>query len=220
MGGVMVTVKRYQREAEPRALLEGHHYPDGQQRNVSEDERVISVAAGTFLGALGVSQRGLPGLLLAGLGVALFYRGATGACPAYKALGVDTAKRQSGVDVTEAFTIDKPAEQLYQFWRDFENLPRIMSHVRSVKTLEDGRLHWVDQAPSVTGGTVEWDAEILEDIPNERIAWRSLPGGDVDNAGSVSFEPGPRGTTVRVSLCYVPPGGHLRHHRLLQRPRV
>jgi uncharacterized membrane protein len=109
--------------------------------------------------------------------------------------------------VTRVITIGRPAEELYQFWRKLENLPRFMRHLESVQTMDERRSHWKVQAP--LGRTVEWDAEITEDRPNERIAWRSLPGADVTNSGSVSFEraPGGRGTVVRVELQYDPPGG-------------
>ncbi len=104
-------------------------------------------------------------------------------------------------------TINRPAAELYRFWRDFENLPRIMPHLESVESSGDGRSHWRAQAPA--GKTVEWDAELIEDRPNQFIAWRSLPDADVRNSGSVRFRPAPggRGTEVTVELRYEPPGG-------------
>jgi uncharacterized membrane protein len=113
--------------------------------------------------------------------------------------------------VTAAFLIDKPREQLYAVWRDFENLPAIMSHLESVHVIDETHSHWVATAPKIAGGSVEWDAEIVEDRPNERIAWRSLPGADVDNNGSVEFTRahGDRGSIVRVKLKYMPPAGRI-----------
>ena len=115
--------------------------------------------------------------------------------------------RERAVHVRKAITIGRPAEDLYQFWRDFPNLPRFMRHLESVQVIDEGRSHWKAKAP--LGRTAEWDAEVTEDRPNERLAWRSLEGADVPNHGSVSFEPAPggRGTTVRVDLRYEPPGG-------------
>lgn len=112
-----------------------------------------------------------------------------------------------GVQVTRSITVNRPAEEVYAFWRDVANLPRFMRHLQSVRTLDARRSHWVAHAPA--GMTVEWDAEIVEDRPGELIAWRSLPGADVDNTGSVSFRraPGDRGTEVTVELAYSPPGG-------------
>jgi uncharacterized membrane protein len=111
-------------------------------------------------------------------------------------------------EVHQTITIGRPAEELYRFWRDFKNLPRVMSHLDSVQVGGNGRSHWKAKAPA--GMTVEWDAEITEDRPNELIAWRSV-GGQVDNAGSVRFVPAPggRGTEVHVAMRLDPPGGAL-----------
>jgi uncharacterized membrane protein len=111
------------------------------------------------------------------------------------------------IHVKKSIAINRSPEELYRFWRDFENLPRFMYHLESVQTSADGRSHWVAKAPA--GMTVKWDAEITEDRRNEFIAWRSLEGADVDNTGSVRFEraPGGRGTIVRVDIKYNPPGG-------------
>jgi len=124
-------------------------------------------------------------------------------------LGGPEGAAQGGTQVKRSLIINRPPEELYQFWRDFENLPRIMHHLETVRVTGEGRSHWVAKAPA--GTTVQWDAEITEDRPNELIAWRSLPGADVDNSGSVRFEPatGNRGTVVRVEINYTPPGGAL-----------
>lgn len=115
----------------------------------------------------------------------------------------------SGIQVRKAITIAKPADEIYSFWRDFRNLPRFMQHLEAVEVLDDRRSRWTARAPA--GSTVEWDAEIVEDTPNERIAWRSVGKADVDNQGSVTFRdaPGDRGTEVLVELRYDPPGGKL-----------
>jgi uncharacterized membrane protein len=111
--------------------------------------------------------------------------------------------------VNKSIVINSSPEELYQYWRNFENLPSFMHHLESVTVTGEGRSHWVATAPA--GTTVEWDAEITEDRPNELIAWRSLEGADVYNRGSVRFEraPGGRGTVVRVEIDYDPPGGRL-----------
>jgi uncharacterized membrane protein len=127
-----------------------------------------------------------------------------------KADGAATAGDRAGkVNVKRAVTIRKSREELYTFWRNFENLPRFMYHLEEVRVLGSGRSHWKAKAP--TGTTVEWDAEVVEDRPNERIAWRSLPNADVPNWGSVEFRraPGDRGTEVHVEIHYDPPGGKL-----------
>jgi uncharacterized membrane protein len=111
--------------------------------------------------------------------------------------------------VTKSITINRSPEELYQFWRDFENLPHFMVHLEEVRAMNDRRSHWVVKAPA--GARVSWDAEITEDQPNRRIAWQSLPEADVPNSGQVHFKPAPagRGTVVRVEIEYRPPGGAL-----------
>ena len=115
--------------------------------------------------------------------------------------------QKQAIDVAKSITINRPAADIYQFWRNFENLPRIMRHLESVQVLDEQRSRWRAKAPA--GMTVEWEAEITEDQPNNQIAWRSLEGADVPNAGSVRFDraSGDRGTVVTVTLQYNPPGG-------------
>ncbi|MDP9022646.1 MAG: SRPBCC family protein [Actinomycetota bacterium] len=110
---------------------------------------------------------------------------------------------------TTAITINRPPEEVYRYWRDLHNLPRFMFHLQSVDVTADGRSHWVARGP--TGTTVEWDAETVQDTPNELIAWRSLEGADVDNAGAVQFRPAPGGggTEVTVDLEVATPGGEV-----------
>jgi uncharacterized membrane protein len=114
-----------------------------------------------------------------------------------------------GVHVTEVITINRPRHEVYGFWHNFENLPRFMAHLESVKVLDERTSRWKAKAPA--GATVEWEAETIEDRPNELITWRSLPDASVPNSGSVRFKdaPGGRGTEVLVELRYQPPGGKL-----------
>ena len=116
--------------------------------------------------------------------------------------------RQSGpIRVDKVVAIERSPEELYSFWRQFENLPRFMRHLEAVRAVGQTRSHWVAKGPA--GTNVEWDAEVVDDRPGELISWRSLPGADVENSGSVRFEraPGGRGTFVRVKMQYHPPGG-------------
>jgi uncharacterized membrane protein len=119
------------------------------------------------------------------------------------------AQAPSGVHVRKSITVNRPPEEVYAFWRDFQNLPRFMSHLESVEVLDDRRSRWTARAPA--GRTVSWEAETTDDQPNERIAWRSLPDAGVTNSGSVRFAraPGRRGTEVVVDLRYEPPAGTL-----------
>jgi uncharacterized membrane protein len=119
----------------------------------------------------------------------------------------DTSSK--GIQVIESITINRPVHQVYGFWHNFENLPRFMAHLESVKVLGDGRSLWKAKAPA--GATVEWEAETIEDRPNELISWRALPDSTVPNSGQVRFRnaPGNRGTEVTVELNYQPPGGKI-----------
>jgi uncharacterized membrane protein len=112
-------------------------------------------------------------------------------------------------EAKRAITVNRPPEQLYQTWRDFQNLPRFMENLVSVEPRAGNRSHWVAKAPA--GATVEWDAEIVEDQPNNLIAWRSLPGSQVETTGAVRFvqAPGGKGTEIHVEMRYDPPGGRL-----------
>jgi len=184
------------------------------KRNVAETERWLSVLGGGLLAAYGLHEGNLPGYGLAVLGGALIHRGLTGHCAVYGALDVSTKEHtpaaavgaDRGVKVVRAVTIQRSAADLYSHWRDFDKLPRFMSHLVSIQT-EGNRSHWVAHAPA--GMTVQWDAEIVTDEPSRVIGWRSLSGSQVATAGSVHFTPlsHDRGTEVRVTLKYDPPGG-------------
>lgn len=138
------------------------------------------------------------------------------ALDAYNAVQLSRRPESAGhaiagpIEVHQSITISRPAAELYRFWRDFGNLPRIMAHLESVEVRDDRRSHWVANAPA--GMTVAWDAEITEDRPDQLIAWRSV-GGHVENDGLVRFVPAPggRGTEVHVEIRYEPPGGVLGH---------
>lgn len=206
----MIRLNQSQTEAAPRGLIEGGHVPERRTtRNVGETERAASVVAGVLLTGLGFSRRGVGGMLATVAGGALLYRGLTGTCPAYSALEIDTATDQPALHVDQVVTIDRPATDLYRFWRSFENLPTIMPHLLAVSSDGDGRSRWTARGPAIFGGRITWDAELLEDVPNERLAWRSLPGAVVEHVGSVKFEPGPRGTAVRFASRYVAPAGRV-----------
>ena len=121
----------------------------------------------------------------------------------------NAGKHDGLIRTKRSVTIGKPVEEVYAFWKNFENLPTFMRHLESVTVTGESRSHWVAKAPG--GRTVEWDAQTTDDVENERISWHSLEGSDVYNAGSVTFAPAPgnRGTEVRVELEYDPPFGKL-----------
>ncbi len=141
--------------------------------------------------------------------------GATAAVAGVTVLDLLAARHvsQSGAvdrpEVRAAITIQRPAEEVYAYWRDFSRLPNFMRHLESIESTGENRWHWVARAP--LRRSIEWDAEVVADVPNEVIAWKSLPGSNIDNAGSVHFRqaPGDRGTEVHVTLRYAMPGGRL-----------
>lgn len=181
-----------------------------RQTNVGTPERWLSAVGGGALTAFGLLRGHWSGYLLSALGSGLIWRGVTGVCPGYKAFGMSTAKPQAqGIDVEQSVIINKSQEELFNFWRNFENLPQFMNHLESVTIKSDKRSHWVAKAPA--GATVAWDADITSERPNEMIAWHSQPGADVENGGRVEFKPatGGRGTEIKVHLTYNPPAGKL-----------
>ena len=183
--------------------------------NISGAERWGSMAAGAALALYGLTRRRGGGLAVAALGGLLFQRGATGHCHVYQALGVNTAgtgedTRQalggsSGTHVDETIVINRPVGELYRFWRSLENLPRFMHHLESVERVTDTLSRWRAHGPA--GTSVEWNAEIINEVPDKLIGWRSIEGSDVVSAGSVNFEGSSRGTRLRVRMQYSPPGG-------------
>ena len=186
-------------------------------RNISGAEKWISIAAGAGLTAYGLARLKRNGWLYAGVGGLLLRRGITQHCDLYEAFGWNTAVRPDdtraalggsrGVHVLESVTINRSIEELYRFWRNLENLPQFMRHLASVDKITDTISRWRAKGPA--GLTVEWEAEVYNEIPNKLIAWRSLEGSDVVSAGSVNFDRAGGGgaTRVTVHLQYSPPLG-------------
>ena len=187
-------------------------------RNISDVERWLSIAAGVGLTAYGLAKkRGMTGWMLAGFGGLLIRRGASGHCDTYELFGINTAGTgqdtrralggSAGVVVDESITINQPVEILYRFWRNLENLPQVMRHLESVERVTDTLSRWRAKGPANT--SVEWNAEIINEVRNKVIGWQSIEGSDVVSAGSVNFDDvgGGRGTRLRVRLQYSPPGG-------------
>jgi len=184
------------------------------KRNVGTNERWASGVGGTALALWGLRRASLPGLLVAAVGGALAWRGLRGWCNLYGALGIDRAGTGEtvgnlGVKIDRGVTVAAPPERLYHFWRNFDNLPRIMSHVERVEVLSETRSRWHVKTPA--GMTVTWEAEIINDQSPQLIAWRTVDNAMITHAGSVRFTPAGSGTRIDVSLQYDPPGGALTH---------
>lgn len=168
----------------------------------NETGRWASLIGGGAMVLMGLRQRSLRGALTAIAGGTLAYKAATDKGGIQQALGMDKT-----ITVEKTVTINKPAAELYRFWRNLDNLPHFMKHLKSITVISDKRSHWVANAPM--GASVEWDADIIEERENEFISWASVEGADVDNSGFVRFKPAPadRGTEVKVVMEYTPPGG-------------
>ncbi|MGI8502771.1 MAG: SRPBCC family protein [Hassallia sp.] len=189
------------------ASTSGDELSKGQGAEAGETERWASLVGGGAMVLMGLSQRSLRGVLMAVAGGGLVYQGVTKQSTiqqAQEAIGINKS-----IKVEKTVTINKPADELYRFWHDFENLPTFMKHLKSVSVQNDKRSHWIANAP--LDSSVEWDADILEDRENEFISWASVEGADVENSGFIRFKkaPGDRGTEVKVVLEYSPPGGAL-----------
>jgi len=179
-------------------------------------ERWGALTSAAALLAYGARRRSVLGLCAATIAMPLAYRGVAGRWPTSFAslLKADDDTRvalagDKGEYVFESVRIEKPIGETFLFWRTLENLPRFMSHLESVTQTSDGHSHWVARGPA--GLRVEWNTEIINQVPNQVIAWRSLPGSDVVTAGSVNFDlvRGGRSTQVSVRLQYAPPAGHV-----------
>lgn len=183
--------------------------------NISATARLASTIAGATLAMVGYQRSNKA---LGVLGAGLIARGAGGWCPVTAAMDprlhsdTDMTKRHlggsRGVIVDDAITIYRPVSEVYSYWRNLENLPRFMDHVEDVRVLDRFHSHWVARGP--LGVRVEWDAEIINDIPPTLLSWKSVGQPDVVSAGSVRFRPaGEHATEVRVKLQYDPPAGKL-----------
>lgn len=192
--------------------------------NVGQSERWASVLAGSALAAYGVGRRDGGGSVLALLGAALVYRGATARCPVYKALSVSTAnehrhddgaptsraavfRASDAVKIERSIVVNRDAPELYALWKDPRNLPQFMDWLEEVHPIDGRHARWKARGPA--GTTIEWVAEVINEVPDSLIAWKSVANPDIKNAGSVHFRRQPDGgaTEVRLVFEWVPPGG-------------
>ncbi|HEX4207099.1 MAG TPA: SRPBCC family protein [Ktedonobacteraceae bacterium] len=194
--------------------------------NVNQVERIVSAVLGGVLVTRSLTRRWLGGVAMAVGGGALLYRGISGHSYLYQTLGVNTAtgRKQYGTravngatDVERAITIEKPANDLYRFWRDPQNLAQIMGDFVEVTKVSEDRMHWRLRSPFAQN--VEWDTQIVEDHPGELLRWKSLDGTALSGEGSVSFHPAPQdwGTEVTLHLHYDRPGGALGGNMIAKR---
>jgi uncharacterized membrane protein len=187
-------------------------YAPQHSTNLGQREKIISMVSGGVMLALAAWRRSWLSIPLALTGGIFILRGVTGKSTIYELANIRRARdAKSGILVERTVTVNRPRSEVYQFWRDFENLPRFMEHLEAVDESYTGgkgaTSRWVAKAPF--GKTVDWMAEIVEEHENELIAWRSLPESKIETYGRVEFRdaPGDQGTEIFVSLQYKPPAG-------------
>jgi uncharacterized membrane protein len=155
--------------------------------NVGTTERMLSGLTGSLLLFSGLRNGNL-GFVRALIGGFLLYRGITGNCPGYTAIGKEkVADPVRNINIRTSVTVNKSADELYAFWRRLENLPLFMKHLDSVVETDSKRSHWKARVPGGLG-TIEWKAEIVEERPGSFLGWNSMPGAVVENAGKVEFK--------------------------------
>ncbi len=193
-------------------------YPE---KNLSETERNVALFGGGSLIAYGLVRRSWTGAALAAFGTGLMVAGITGKAPGNRMMKLKELRPrekgtgrnasiayETGIHVDETVRINRSAADLYQFWRNLKNLPVLMRHIDSVEVIDERLSRWKAKGPA--GLPITWNAEIINDIQNQLIAWRSVKGSMVECAGSVRFEPALNGRTdVIVTLQYVPPAGEI-----------
>jgi uncharacterized membrane protein len=187
--------------------------------NITQPERWLSGFFGGMAIVTGLQKRGASRLLITAAGADLVRRALSGHSLVYEWLGIRTAPKgqgeettsvpyELGVRVDESVTINWPRTEMYRFWRRLENVEQFMDAVDSVVQLDCCTSRWTVKGPA--GRRIRWDAVIHNELENELIAWRTLPGADVDHAGTVRFQDAPNGgTEVVVELQYNPPAGTL-----------
>ena len=184
--------------------------------NVSWSERLASIASGAQLisGTFkNITSHPFRNLITTAVGGYLVYRGITGNCPLYSYIdSVTSRNRISNINIRTSVYVNKPRQEVYEFWRNLENLPLFMEHLKSIKSRTHTRSLWEAKLPGKIA-TVSWEAEIVNEDPGKVIGWKSVPGSDIDNAGKVEFMDSAdgEGTVIQAVISYLPPtGGYLK----------
>ena len=178
--------------------------------NVSERGRIISATAGTLLYVTSLSlKRNKIGNVLRYGALYLIYRGLSGNCPISAAIKKDSIQKHlPAINVRTAFNINAPRKMVYDAWRDFEKLSHFLKHIKKIKVVDDMHSHWVLNTPGKFP-VVEWDAEIIEQVSERELSWRSLPGSMIETAGKLNFSDIGNSTQVNVLITYRPPAGYI-----------
>lgn len=177
----------------------------GLQPNLGDKERLVSVVSGSLLllqALTGEKKKVLPALA----GAYLLFRGGTGYCALYNTVKNIKEAKAHNIEIRTSITVQKPVKEVYAFWRRLENLPLFMTHLQSVDQVDETLSEWKAKIPGMPG-SISWQAEIVHDSENESIAWSSLPGSDIENAGAVYFQDNGTSTTIKVIISYQAPAG-------------
>lgn len=180
--------------------------PEPFQLNWSPTLRLFAIFGGLGLAAWGFSRRGPVGIVTRLTGLALGLRGLTN-LPLRRLIGVGAGRR--AISLQKNITVMAPIDEVFAFWNALENFPRFMSHVEEVRKRSEDRYHWKVRGPVDT--PIAWDAMVTQRIPNELLAWKSVEGALVENAGIIRFEAVPTGTRLDIRLSYNPPAGAIGH---------
>ena len=178
--------------------LQGANLMPWRPTTSGTSDTLVRIAGGA-LALYGLARRGMAGAAVRTLGVAMLASGYRGT----RALAGGMADRRRTVDIQKTLYIQAPIDQVYAFWSSYENFPLFMSNVREVEDLGGGRSRWSVSGPG--GAPIRWDAVLTEQVPGERIAWRSEPGSMLENSGVIRFRPEGDGTRVDLRFCYHPP---------------
>lgn len=178
----------------------------GLRVNVGQTERIIMVAAGAYLLYRALKKNDKSKAAESVAAGTMLFRGVTGYCPAYDAMSNSKMLKAGNVSITASLSVDSPVSEVYQAWRQLENLPLFMSHLHSVMVIDEYTSQWKARVPGGLG-TIEWKAEILMDEPNKLISWHSLPGSTIDNSGKVKFVSNGTTTEIEATISYRAPMG-------------
>ena len=183
-----------------------HPVPDWQQRNWSPATRLLSSVGGSLLTMYGLTRKGVAKPVLSTAGLVLTARGVTNK-DTRSLLGLSGG--DNGIRVNKTININAPIDVVYHFWRNFENFPLFMNHVKEIN-VQNEVSNWRVAGPM--GSTVEFKSRVTQDIPNDVIAWETVPNSQVYSSGFVRFDENRDGSTrVTVQMAYIPPAGVAGH---------
>lgn len=201
-------------QSRARSMVTGEAFATGNQAGAGAMEmpvewdpgqRLLALGGGSILTLYGLIRGGISGKLVSLAGLNFLTRGLMNK----SLVQMVRPSREGAISVRKGLHIDAPVEEVFNFWRNYENFPRFMSHIQEVREMGGDRSHWVAKGPA--GAPVEWDAHITQMQPNQVLAWESLPGSQVYNAGRVRFTQSDGGTDLNIYMTYSPPGGAAGH---------